>query len=189
MNPLIKKKKPYKVVLKLPKNVCLKFINYFSLNFQYLIWICFLKFFIAPKENDLFGEADDISSDEDQPKTPRPTSDNEVDRAKSDNDDKKSDDDDKKSDDDDDKKSDDEENITKDDYEKEKDVDDPIPERRIAVEIPKISVDLGSDLHFVKLPNFLSVETRPYDRDTYEDEIDEEETLDEEGRARFVGKH
>jgi len=38
------------------------------------------------------------------------------------------------------------------------------------------------------LPNFLSVETRPYDRDTYEDEIDEEETLDEEGRARYVAK-
>lgn len=70
--------------------------------------------------------------------------------------------------------------------EKEKEVEEPVPERRIAVEIPKISVDLGSDLHFVKLPNFLSVETRPYDRDTYEDEIDEEETLDEEGRARFI---
>jgi len=70
--------------------------------------------------------------------------------------------------------------------EKEKEVEEPIPERRIAVEIPKISVDLGSDLHFVKLPNFLSVETRPYDRETYEDEIDEEETLDEEGRARYL---
>lgn len=95
-----------------------------------------------------------------------------MDRNKSDNDDKKSDDD--------------ENNDKADDDEKEKDVEEPIPERRIAVEIPKISVDLGSDLHFVKLPNFLSVETRPYDRETYEDEIDEEETLDEEGRARFV---
>jgi hypothetical protein len=37
----------------------------------------------------------------------------------------------------------------------------------------------------VKLPNFLSVETRPFDAETYEDEIDEEETLDEEGRARY----
>lgn len=31
----------------------------------------------------------------------------------------------------------------------------------------------------------MSVETRPFDHDTYEDEIDEEETLDEEGRARL----
>lgn len=37
----------------------------------------------------------------------------------------------------------------------------------------------------MKLPNFLSVETRPFDPNTYEDEIDEEETLDEEGRARL----
>lgn len=101
-------------------------------------------------------------------------SDDEVDRDKSDNDDKRSGDDD-------------EEDIEKaDGDEKEKEVEEPIPERRIAVEIPKISVDLGSDLHFVKLPNFLSVETRPYDRETYEDEIDEEETLDEEGRARYT---
>jgi Leo1-like protein. len=53
------------------------------------------------------------------------------------------------------------------------------------VQIPKISSDLGRELHFVKLPNFLSVETRPFDAETYEDEIDEEETLDEEGRARY----
>lgn len=31
----------------------------------------------------------------------------------------------------------------------------------------------------------MSVETRPFDHETYEDEIDEEETLDEEGRARL----
>ena len=45
--------------------------------------------------------------------------------------------------------------------------------------------DLGRELHFVKLPNFLSVETRPYDTNFYEDEIDEDEVLDEEGRARL----
>lgn len=61
---------------------------------------------------------------------------------------------------------------------------EPIPERRIDVEIPRIVCDLGKDIHFVKLPNFLSVETRPFDPQTYEDEIDEEETLDEEGRQR-----
>lgn len=127
-------------------------------------------FSIAPKENDLFGEADDISSDEEQVKTPKPISDDEGDQDKSDNDNRRSDDD--------------EDNEKTNGEEKEKELEEPIPERRIAVEIPKISVDLGSELHFVKLPNFLSVETRPYDRDTYEDEIDEEETLDEEGRAR-----
>lgn len=61
----------------------------------------------------------------------------------------------------------------------------PIPETRIDVEIPRIASDLGKEIHFVKLPNFLSVDTRPFDPDTYEDEIDEEETLDEEGRQRL----
>lgn len=63
--------------------------------------------------------------------------------------------------------------------------EEPLPETRIDVEIPKISTDLGKSVHFVKLPNFLSVETRPFDSNTYEDEIDDEETLDEEGRARL----
>ena len=31
---------------------------------------------------------------------------------------------------------------------------------RINVEIPRCVAQLGTDLHFVKLPNFLSVETR-----------------------------
>lgn len=60
-----------------------------------------------------------------------------------------------------------------------------IPETRIEVEIPKIKTNLGRNLHFVKLPNFLSVETRPFDPMTYEDEIDEDEMLDEEGRTRM----
>ena len=85
-----------------------------------------------------------------------------------------------------------------------------IPETRIDVEIPKIGTDLGKEIHFVKLPNFISVETRcgcvfsvcllpvasirhlfhlfkprPFDHQTYEDEIDEDEVLDEEGHARL----
>lgn len=52
--------------------------------------------------------------------------------------------------------------------------------------MPRIAADLGKEIHFVKLPNFLSVETRPFDPETYEDEIDEEETLDEEGRQRYI---
>lgn len=38
--------------------------------------------------------------------------------------------------------------------------EETVPETRIEVEIPKVSTDLGSDLYFVKLPNFLSVEPR-----------------------------
>lgn len=61
----------------------------------------------------------------------------------------------------------------------------PQPETRIEVDVPKINTDLGKELNFVKLPNFLSVETHPFDPETYEDEVDEEETMDEEGRARL----
>lgn len=66
----------------------------------------------------------------------------------------------------------------------EQEVEEPLPETRIDVEIPKISTDLGKGIHFVKLPNFLSVEPRPFDPNTYEED-DEEETHDEEGRARL----
>ncbi len=62
---------------------------------------------------------------------------------------------------------------------------DQVPETRIDVEVPKISTNLGKELHFVKLPNFLSIECRPFDQETYEDEIEDEDTLDEEGRARL----
>lgn len=40
-------------------------------------------------------------------------------------------------------------------------------------------------MHFVKLPNFLSVDCRPFDPEHYEDEIEDEDSLDEEGRARL----
>nr|4M6T_A Chain A, RNA polymerase II-associated factor 1 homolog, Linker, RNA polymerase-associated protein LEO1 [Homo sapiens] len=43
----------------------------------------------------------------------------------------------------------------------------------------------GNDLYFVKLPNFLSVEPRPFDPQYYEDEFEDEEMLDEEGRTRL----
>ncbi|GIY82158.1 RNA polymerase-associated protein LEO1, partial [Caerostris extrusa] len=63
--------------------------------------------------------------------------------------------------------------------------EEPVQETRIEVEIPRIAANLGREIHFVKLPNFLSVDTRPYDPAWYEDEIDEDEVLDEEGRARL----
>ncbi|KAL0269741.1 UNVERIFIED_CONTAM: hypothetical protein PYX00_007376 [Menopon gallinae] len=71
------------------------------------------------------------------------------------------------------------------DEDKENEGEDQQMETRIDVEVPKITMNLGKELHFIKLPNFLSVETRPFDQANYEDEIDEEETLDEEGRARL----
>jgi len=64
--------------------------------------------------------------------------------------------------------------------------EEQIPETRIDVEVPKINTDLGRDIHFVKLPNFLSVESRPFDSQTYEDEMDEDQNQqDEEGRTRL----
>merc|ERR1719507_1312467 len=61
-----------------------------------------------------------------------------------------------------------------------------IPETRIDVEVPKINTDLGKEIHFVKLPNFLSMDSRPFDPDTYEDELDEDQNQqDEEGRTRL----
>lgn len=49
---------------------------------------------------------------------------------------------------------------TEDGMEGEQAEEESAPETRIEVEIPKVSTDLGSDLYFVKLPNFLSVEPR-----------------------------
>src|SRR5690606_30000626 len=44
----------------------------------------------------------------------------------------------------------------------------PVPETRIEVEIPRIVVELGKGIHFVKWPNFLSIDTHPYDPQLYE---------------------
>lgn len=61
------------------------------------------------------------------------------------------------------------------------------PEEGVAIEIelPKVDDKIGDEVFFVKLPNFLSVETKPFDSAFYEDEIDEDEVLDDEGRARL----
>lgn len=64
--------------------------------------------------------------------------------------------------------------------------EEQIPETRIDVEVPKIKTDLGKEIHFVKLPNFLSVESRPFDPDNYEDELEDDlNQQDEEGRTRL----
>uniref|UniRef100_A0AAZ3RG44 RNA polymerase-associated protein LEO1 n=1 Tax=Oncorhynchus tshawytscha TaxID=74940 RepID=A0AAZ3RG44_ONCTS len=90
-----------------------------------------------PAADDLFGEADDISSDSDAEKPPTPG-----------------------------------QPLVRGWYGREQAEEEPVPETRIEVEIPKVSTDLGSDLYFVKLPNFLY-------------EFEDEEMLDEEGRTRL----
>ena len=50
--------------------------------------------------------------------------------------------------------------IEDDENENENQEPEEIPETRIEVEIPKVNTDLGKSIHFSKLPNFLSVETR-----------------------------
>lgn len=59
------------------------------------------------------------------------------------------------------------------------------PEIRTEADIPRLVADLGSELYFVKFPNFLSVDTHPYNPEWYEDEIDEDEMQDEEGKGRL----
>merc|ERR1719394_598938 len=64
--------------------------------------------------------------------------------------------------------------------------EESVPETRIDVEVPKINTDLGKEIHFVKLPNFLSMESRAFDPDNYEDEMDDDNSQqDEEGRTRL----
>ncbi|KAH0619953.1 hypothetical protein JD844_014415 [Phrynosoma platyrhinos] len=60
--------------------------------------------------------------------------------------------------------------------------EEPIPETRIEVEIPKVNTDLGNDLYFVKLPNFLSVENTIRWRTRRDDEGNEVR----ESNARIV---
>lgn len=132
---------------------------------------------------DIFGDDLSISSDEDE------SSKEEKRRVIEDDDD----DDDNKSvqrygDDDEDMEKDPEDGDEKGEKEKMQipvEEEEPIPETRIEVQVPKITTDLGKELHFVKLPNFLSMECRPFEPEHYEDEIEDEDSLDEEGRARL----
>lgn len=61
----------------------------------------------------------------------------------------------------------------------------PTPPVRHECEMPSTCSSIGSKLYYVKLPNFLSIDTREYDPQFYEDEIDDDEQLDNEGRARM----
>uniref|UniRef100_A0A1I8GF13 DUF3421 domain-containing protein n=1 Tax=Macrostomum lignano TaxID=282301 RepID=A0A1I8GF13_9PLAT len=72
------------------------------------------------------------------------------------------------------------------DEEEEGEEEDAQPvESRINVDFPLIRADLGKEIYFVKMPNFLTVDTRPFDPATYEDALDEEDVVDEEGRHRL----
>lgn len=129
----------------------------------------------SPTAEALFGEAGDISSeDEDE---------NENADAKKAETKASSDRESSKSDDDEDQRQKDSEPMEQ--GEEDKEPEEVVPETKIEHEIPYIRADVGKEFHFVKLPNFLSVEPRPYDPQTYEDELEDEETLDEEGRARL----
>nr|CAG4641973.1 EOG090X0BPX [Eurycercus lamellatus] len=127
----------------------------------------------SPTADALFGDAGDISSEDDdedvQPTQKLPE------KANSDRDSVKSDDHQRHDDD----------AMDQDEEKEEKEPEETVPETKIEHEIPYIRADVGTEFHFVKLPNFLSVEPRPYDAQTYEDELEDEETLDEEGRARL----
>ena len=57
----------------------------------------------------------------------------------------------------------------------------------ITFQVPKITTNLGKELYFVKLPNFLSVDCKPFDPETYEDEIEDEENPIYEALAPRVG--
>ncbi len=58
-------------------------------------------------------------------------------------------------------------------------------EQIINIEIPRTKVDLGKEIHFVKLPNFLSIESKPFEPEYYEDESANADALDEEGKTRI----
>ena len=79
---------------------------------------------------------------------------------------------------------DDDRNVRVDDQDQEPEQEE-IPEVRIDADTPRVVADLGEEMHFVKFPNFLSVDTHPYDPAWYEDEIDEDELQDEEGKGRL----
>lgn len=121
---------------------------------------------------DLFGDDDELSSDEEQQE--------QKERKISEEDEQVDEQEDEQADeqvDGGEVQAGDAEDVTRDDEEEE--------ETRIDVTIPYCRFSLGSELYFVKMPNFLSIERKPFDPSSFEDEMEEDEVLDEEGRARL----
>ncbi|XP_068716081.1 RNA polymerase-associated protein LEO1-like [Montipora foliosa] len=122
---------------------------------------------------DLFGDDDELSSDEEQQE--------QKERKISEEDEQVDEQEDEQADeqvDGGEVQAGDAEDVTRDDEEEEE-------ETRIDVTIPYCRFSLGSELYFVKMPNFLSIERKPFDPSSFEDEMEEDEVLDEEGRARL----
>lgn len=72
------------------------------------------------------------------------------------------------------------------DAEMQEDAPEPAPvDIRHECEMPAVGHKIRDKIYYVKLPNFLSIDTREYDPNFYEDEIDEDEQLDNEGRAKM----
>ncbi|KAH7729256.1 Leo1-like protein [Aphelenchoides avenae] len=71
------------------------------------------------------------------------------------------------------------------DEEEEPETEDTAP-TLIEIDMARCQADLGSEGPlFVKLPNFLTVEPKPFDAEVYENEVEDEEQQDEEGRTRL----
>lgn len=70
--------------------------------------------------------------------------------------------------------------ISSDDEEEEEENAGPT---RIDMEVARCRANLGEEgPYFVKMPNFLNVVSKKFDPETYEDEVEEDDALDEEGR-------
>ena len=93
---------------------------------------------------DLFGDADDISSDEEKKEKKDEEGEERMDTTEG----REREDGER------------EERFGMGEGDEEGEAEEPLPETRIEVEIPRMTADLGHSLHFAKLPNFLSVETR-----------------------------
>uniref|UniRef100_A0A914HUH7 RNA polymerase-associated protein LEO1 n=1 Tax=Globodera rostochiensis TaxID=31243 RepID=A0A914HUH7_GLORO len=60
---------------------------------------------------------------------------------------------------------------------------------RIDLEVARCRASLGEEgPYFMKMPNFLNLFSKQFDPETYEDELEEDEVLDEEGRTRLKVK-
>lgn len=69
--------------------------------------------------------------------------------------------------------------------EPEEEEEEEAPPPIIDVTMSRTRAEMKGEPYFVKFPNFLSVETKPFDPEIYEDEVEEEEQLDDEGRSRL----
>ncbi|KAL3085263.1 hypothetical protein niasHS_010332 [Heterodera schachtii] len=73
--------------------------------------------------------------------------------------------------------------LGEDDEEEEGEEEENAGPTRIDMEVARCRANLGEEgPYFVKMPNFLNVVSKKFDPETYEDEVEEDDALDEEGR-------